>query len=102
MSEYLLVDTSLQIRQVQRNCLGDGAFHKEAESSHGDDWQRPQARSYQNRRLGRPQKGHAEVKKCVENERKHHQDYCEVATLPTGYDDPWERYREKDEKQAKN
>ena len=102
MSEYFLVDTSLQIRQVQRNCLSDGTFHKNAESSHDDGWQRPQTCSHQNRRLRRPQIGRAQVKKCVEHERKYHQDHCEVATLPAGYDDPWERHREKDEKQAKN
>ena len=95
MSEYFLVHTSLQIRQVQRKCLGDGTSKKKAESPNDDDRQRTQARSYQNRRLGRTQVGDAEVKKCVEGERKHHHDQYEVATLPTGHDDPWERHREK-------
>ena len=102
MSEYFLVHASLQIRQVQRNCLGDGTFHKKAECSHDDDWQRRQACSHQNRWLSRPQIGYAKVNKRVERERKYHQDHSEVATLPTGYDDPWERYGEKNEKEKKN
>ena len=95
MSEYFLVHTSLQIRQVERKCLGDSTFKKEAEPPYDDNWQRSQARSYQNRRFGRSQIGDAEVKKCVEHERKRHHDQYEVATPPTGYDDPWERHREK-------
>jgi len=102
MSEDFLVHTSLHIRQVQRNRLGDGTFHKKAESSHDHDWQRPQARSHQNRRLGLPKIGGTEVNNCVEHERNGHHDHYQVSPLPTGHDDPRERYGKKHENQAKN
>ena len=84
MGEYLLADTTLQIRKVCRKCVVDSTLKAETDSHRDKNRQGAQARSREKRPLRPLPVGDTDVKARVHRQGNHHHGNGQVAVQPAG------------------